>query len=168
LKAFGALLVIAAAALLGQFAAAERERRVRELGELLYGLALLETEVVYGLTLLPVALERAARGGAGAAVLFLTAARSLQEGAGASAAWQAGIRALRRRSALREDDLAPLVYLGGALGLSSAVDQKRHLELARRQVEAHLEAERGRLPQAARLARALGLCGGLVAALFLL
>lgn len=168
MKAIGALVVVAAAALLGHLAASERERRVRELGGLLYGLELLETEVVYGLTVLPVALERAARASLGAGVLFLTAARALRAGKSASAAWNEGIRALLARSALKSGDVAPLIYLGGTIGISSADDQSRHLGLARRQIEALLEAERGRLPQAARLARALGLCGGLAAALFLI
>lgn len=165
MKAIVALVVVLAAALLGHLAASERERRVRDLAGLLYGLALLETEVVYGLTVLPIALERSARGSAGAANLFFTAARALRDGMGASEAWLAGIRALERRSALRPEDLAPLMYLGGTIGLSSAEDQSRHFQLARRQIEAHLAAERERAPQSARLLRTLGLCGGVAAAL---
>jgi len=167
MKAIGAALVVAGAALLGHLAASERERRVRELDGLLYGLNLLETEVVFGLTMLPIALERAAQGGSGAGALFSTAARELRKGSGAAKAWVAGIRALERRSALKEGDMMPLLYLGGTIGLSSAQDQSRHLQLARRQIEARLEAERRRLPQVARLVRALGLCGGLAAALML-
>jgi len=163
----GALAIVLSSALLGHLAARERERKVRDLESLLVGLNLLETEIVYGLTVLPVAMERAARGAPGAAALFGTAANVLRQGRGIEEAWRAGVRALESRSALGPEDLSAVAHLAGSLGLSSASDQSRHLGLARRKVETRLAAEQGRLPEAARLARALGLCGGLAAAVLL-
>ena len=73
----------------------------------------------------------------------------------------------RRGPALLESDLAPLVHLAPVLGLSEGGDQARHLRWARSQLEVKLAGARQRLPEVARLCRALGVCGGLILALLL-
>src|SRR5690606_34668264 len=98
---------------------------------------------------------------------FLRAAERLEEGWPASRALRESFSAWAARSALLESDLAPLVHLAPVLGLSEGGDQARHLRWARSQLEVKLAGARQRLPEVARLCRALGGCGGLILALLL-
>jgi len=167
-KWVGAFILITAAALLGHLYARERERRVRHLETLIHSLELLETEVVYGLAYLVDACRRVASDQAECRSLYAVAATRMIAGAPAGAAWQSGVRALLRQSALSEEDVRPLEMIGSVLGQCSADDQKRHLRLARRQINVRLAEARERLPQVARLWRTLGLCAGVAIALLLI
>src|SRR5690606_36436474 len=139
------------ACLLGQRAAAGRERRVAELTALLNGVHLLETEVVFGRLLLAEALARAGALHPQCRLLFELGARRVAEGRSAAEAWREALEAWEKVSALTWEDLEPLVRLCGVLGLTSAEDQARHLGLAQRELSLRLDAERQRLPHIARL-----------------
>lgn len=167
MRAVGAALLVVSACLLGQRAAARRERRVGELTALLNGVHLLETEIVFGRLLLAEALARAGALNPRCRLLFERGARGVAEGRSAAEAWNEALEAWRRSSALAGEDLEPLRRLGGVLGLSSAEDQARHLKLAQRELSLRLDAERERLPQVTRLYRLLGVCGGLALVLLL-
>gem|GEM_PF-2736686 len=167
MKLLGALLVVAGAYALGHIEACRRERRVRELTASISALTLLESHVVYGQCLLADALRRVGEEHPEVKPPFLGAARRLEEGCSASRAWREAIGAWSKGAALVDGDLVPLVQLAGILGLSDAEDQARHLRWAKSQLETRLAAARERLPETARLCRALGACGGLVLALLL-
>jgi len=166
-KLLGALLVIGGAAALGHLEAVRREKRARELAAVITALELLESHVVYGQVLLADALRRVGEAQPGAGWAFLRAAERLEEGWPASRALRESFSAWAARSALLESDLAPLVHLAPVLGLSEGGDQARHLRWARSQLEVKLAGARQRLPEVARLCRALGVCGGLILALLL-
>lgn len=168
MKWIGTALLLGAAGLIGHFMALERERRVRELAALIHALERLETEVVYGLTYLVDAFSRVGEDYPECRVLFVRAAEALRRGGTARTAWAEGVRAHRLHSSLTREDLRPLEKTGMVLGLSSAHDQQRHLQLARREVEARLEEARERLPQVTRLCRTLGVFGGVATVLLLL
>lgn len=168
MKWAGCLLVIGAATLMGHVVALEGERRVRELTALLHSAERLETEMVYGLALLADAFESIARDYPECRLLYGVAAKALRQGATARAAWQEGVRVYRRVASLTPDDVRPLQKTAAILGLSSAQDQRRHLQLLRKEIEMRLIEARERLPQKTRLCRSLGLFGGLTAVLLLL
>lgn len=167
MKLLGAFIVVAASAALGHLEACKRERRVRELAASVAALTLLESHVVFGQCLLADALDRVAGAHPEVRHPFLWAARRLREGCSASRAWTEGLESWPEK-ALLPADLTPLYELAGILGLSAADDQARHFRWARSQLEARLSTARERLPESARLCRALGACGGLTLALLLL
>lgn len=164
----GAFILVTTAAALGHLVASERERRVHQLAALVHGLHQLETEIVYGLSLLSDAFERVAVSHPECAALFAEASRTLKRGAGVGVAWAAGVDAVARGTALDREDIRPLVKLGGILGLASAEDQRRHIRLAQSEVESRLSEARRKLPDISRLYRTLGVCGGLIVALLLI
>lgn len=167
MRTAGALVVLICSYLLGQRAAAGRQRRAAELEALISALHLLETEIVVGKRLLAEALT-----GAGAAhpecrLLFEKAAQEVAAGRSARRAWEEGVRSWQEVAALRQEDLEPLLRLGAVLGLSTGEDQARHLELARRELSHRLEAQRVRLGELIRLYRLLGVFGGVALVLLL-
>lgn len=168
MNAVGALMVVGGAAALGHSMALYRERRVQELNALTHAIQRLETEIVYGMVLLPDALGRVAKGGGPCADLFQRAADALNKGESAAESWMRALEGWRKRSALTPEDVVPLERLSGVLGVSGAEDQSRHLRYVRSELVFRLEQARDRLPETTRLFRALGVCGGLALALLLL
>src|SRR5690606_14043555 len=122
----------------------------------------------YGMSYLAEAFARTGRLHGRVAALFLTAGDELSKGRDSVQAWAAGLSAMRARAALDPDDYQPLCHLGGVLGRSSAADQGRRLALTKRQLELRLDDAREKVPQTARLVRALGVGGGTALALMLI
>jgi stage III sporulation protein AB len=150
LKMVGGGLIILTCGLLGLEKARGFSARIEQLRQLNAGLKLLETEIIYGATPLPLALTRVGNQLAGPVALFFQAvARALQENAaaGALAAWQRGLEELGQKGALQPGDLEILKALGPMLGNSGAGDQIKNLELTRQllgqqQLAAHEENNR--------------------------
>lgn len=169
LKVAGAALVVGAGAVAGWICAGQVAGRPRQLAELQTGLALLETEVVYGLSTLPTALQRAAGAGPLAAVVYGRAGKEVAAGTAApAAALQQAVAAARPAAALAALDWQPLLDLAHALGTSDAADQRRHLAICRERLKAaegSAEAERQRNE---RLYRYLGFLIGAAVAVVLL
>lgn len=164
-KLAGAVMVVAAGALIGQQVAAPLVRRPRELRELQAGLALLETEVAYGAAALPAALARAATAGGLAGRVFGGAARAAAAGELPATALARALAAAWEAAALTDADGEALSALAAVLGASDRHDQLRHLRLCRERLaaaEAAAEAERRR---GERLYRTTGLLAGAAAAI---
>lgn len=143
LKLAGAGLVILSCGFLGLGVSRAYFTRPEELRALDTGLKMLETEIVYAATPLPLALARIGeRLSEPVAALFTTAARVLQEtpGVPAAQAWEQGMAALRRESVLTPADLDILSSLGPGLGVSGREDQVKNLELARQHLNRQLTA----------------------------
>jgi len=163
--------VIGAGQFIGLGFAGQFRRRPEELRALQSALLLLETEITYTATPLPAALSGVAqRSLFPAREIFSFAAGRMQErkGVTASEAWNEAMVQIKERSALRETDWLILQQLGAALGASSAVEQEKHLRLAReqlRQEEELAEKERARCEPIYRYG---GLLSGLLLAVLLL
>lgn len=145
--------------------------RIAELRSFLFGLQALETEIIYGASPLPVALERAARAGGGLAGQVMEDCRSsLLSGSGITAG-EAWVDALRSGSAvgnLTGEDQSILGSLGGGLGGSDRADQAKHLEMCRQGLKARLsEAEEYR-KQYSRLYHWSGILAGAALVLVLI
>lgn len=146
-RGLGAALVLAAAGMLGAIIARAYQERPRALRALQSALAMLLTEIVYGATPMPDALDRVARRTPAPVGRFFAAAASYlraEPGAGTAQAWR---RALADPPGwcLTADDEAVLADLGNCLGRSDAADQEKHLRLALAQLQrlqAQAEAER--------------------------
>ena len=166
----GACLIAAAAAGAGLEAAARARRRVAELRALVLAVSVVRSEVAFAVSPLPGALRRAGRAAGGEVEAVLAqAARGLEHGAGGpEAVWREAVRTRRRRLSLHDDDLVPMDELALSLGRSDREDQTLHLERAAARLGALADRLEPEAERAARLMRALGLLGGLAAAILVL
>lgn len=171
LKLVGAALVLLASGAFGFIVAGIYSRRPAELRSFAAGLELLETEISYALTPLPMALANAATSLRGpAARLFAYVARRLANGPGDTAAevWQRGIARVWPRTALTAGDRDILWALGAHLGVSDREDQVKHLALARQRLSAACTEADAQAAKDGKLWRSLGILGGAAIVLVLI
>jgi stage III sporulation protein AB len=166
----GAALLAACGYGAGREAATRARRRVAEVRSLEAALRVLASEVAFALTPLAPALRRAGRvaGGEVGALLAAVAAAVDRDGADPETAWRVVLERWRARLAARPEDLEAMAELAASLGRSDREDQEGHV----RRAAVRLGTLADRLaPEAERSARvfgALGLLGGLAAAILVL
>ncbi|MDN5326855.1 MAG: stage sporulation protein [Moorella sp. (in: firmicutes)] len=134
IKLLGGVLIITTSGYLGLMVARGYRARIEQLRHLNTGLKMLETEIKYTATPLPLALIRVGNQLPGViAHFFHTVAGVLKAdaAAGALAAWERGLEELRARGALEAEDLEILRALGPMLGRSGVSDQVKNLEMTR-------------------------------------
>ncbi len=170
LKIIGSVVVMLAGGLIGTTVARSYERRPRELRELRSGLQLLETEIIYGATPLPDALDRVAqscRGNIG--YLFGYASKRLYSGEGftAAEAWESALGSLSQMTSLNSDDLAVLQRLGSFLGVSDQGDQEKHMRLIAKQMTHQIEKAENDARVNVKLWRYLGISCAVVIVMIL-
>lgn len=171
LQWLGALLIVAASSGLGWRVARNLAERPAQLAELRAALSLLESEMSYGQRPLPAVLASAAQVAGGVAGdLCLRTAALLADGEGRTAgeALRAALIQLSPRLAPTPADLRPLYDLGAVLGASGTQDQIRQLRICGERlgrVERETRLAQGRYE---RVARYLGVLGGIALVLLLL
>lgn len=151
--------------------AARYARRPGQLRDLQTGLAVLQTEVEYGATPLPEALQRAARAaGPVAGQIFAESARRLAAGGGVTAGecWEQAVEAVADTTDLGPEELSVLKALAPVLGASDRADQIRHLQLARHRLESEEARAREERQRYERMARYLGVLSGAALVLILI
>ena len=134
IRFWGGLLIIMTCGYLGLMVARRYRARVEQLRQLSSGLKMLETEIRYTATPLPLALVRVGNQSRGVvAHFFHTVAGFLKREAavGAQVAWEKGLGELKGKGALEPEDLEILGSLGPLLGRSGVEDQVKNLELTR-------------------------------------
>lgn len=160
-KVVGSVLILGATSYTGWQVGGSYARRPVELRDLQTALAILQTEVEYGATPLPQALQSAARAaGPAVAPLFAATAERLAAGGGITPgdAMRAVLAEGLPGSALKPEDLDIMRALAGVLGASGRDDQVRHLALARERLagqEARAAEMRTRYEKLARYAGVL-------------
>jgi len=167
----GALCILAGCGYLG-FQMGDRYRRRTEILRYLQnGLNLLETEISYGSTPLPLALARIAEKMRGESrIPFMHAAKLLQENKGLTAAeaWEEGVGALVAEFPLSREEVSILVLFGHGLGCSAREEQLKNIRLAQEQLRmAEKNAEEARIKNQ-RMWQYMGLCSGGVIVLLLI
>lgn len=170
IKMLGATLVIAATSWAGFEAAQRFQQRPRQLRELQSCLQMLETEINYGLTPLPKALEKVAESMEGPIGDFCCAVKSellANQGVTMRDAWHKGLDLLGKHCALTECDQNILRNLGTTLGISDRHDQIKHLKLAMSQLAAAETMAWEEKMKNERMFRALGILGGLAVVILL-
>jgi stage III sporulation protein AB len=138
IRAIGSLFIIVACGLLGNNVAYAYARRPHLLRSIQTALQFLETEIDYGATPLPDALERVARFSPPELAVFFHAVRNsllLPNGYSLSEALEWGLNGLRENSVLRNRELDLLAPLGEILGGSERRDQVKHLRLALQKIK---------------------------------
>lgn len=169
-KLVGSVLIMGATTYAGWAVAARYARRPEQIRDLQTGLAVLQTEVEYGATPLPEALERAARvSGSAVGPLFSECARQLGQGDGATAgeALERALNTAAGATYLGPEELSAMRALAGVLGASGRADQIRHLQLARHRLEAEEARARDERQRYERMARYLGVLSGAALVLIL-
>ena len=164
LKVVAALWVVLTSAAAGWLVGDGYQRRLVELGSFRAALQLLETEISYGATPLPNALEAVADHYPGpVAAVARGTAGAMRDGTGVpvSTAWQAAIQGAAAGSALATRDWRILLDLGGVLGNSDGDDQVRHLRLAGARLAAVAAEVERQAPGQRRMWQYLGALVGL-------
>ncbi len=169
LKLLGVVVVIIAFSLLGLTVAKGYGLRVRQLEDLQSAFALLETEVVYGLTPLPEAFARvSARVAQPAAGLLGQAAQGLSEAKPVQEAWNQAVACLGEMSALKREDLEILRYFGCGLGEADIREQQKKFRLLAEQLERAVAAAWADKNKNQRIWQYLGVSAGIAVALLLI
>jgi stage III sporulation protein AB len=171
MKLVGALLVVAAGALIGRLQAWKLAQRPAQIRRFVRMLSQLETEISYGYTPLPAALDRIGRSAGErdplAAMLQSVARRLGQEQLTVMEAWREEAAAYWDRLAFRNAEQEVIAGIGDTLGTTDREHQIKHLRLAAKQLESlELEAvEQQRKYE--KMWKSLGLLGGLRVAVIL-
>lgn len=164
LKLIGAGILIFSSGMAGMTVARGYAQRPRQLRFLQHALQMLETEIIYGLTPLPRALERVAqRCDRSIAPIFTKARLNLMDGSGSSVgeAWHKGLVEVYLEMALSKGDQGILEALGASLGLSDKEDQQKHLKLAVEQLKQETVKAEEAAKKNVKLWNYLGFLGGL-------
>lgn len=160
IKLIGALLVIAAGTLFGFYQAGRYAARPRELRQLSGALQRLETEIGYGHTPLPEALERTASASEPpVSELFIAAASGLsgEDGLTFRESWEAAVRGKWDLTSMGAAEQGVLLRLGSALGISDKDDQIKHLKLALVQLKSEEDTAREEQARYEKMWKSLGL-----------
>jgi len=172
LKIAGAALTIISSGLAGLTVACSYRTHARELAGWVTALAVLETEISYGLTKLGQAMRHAGQSAGGSPKRVLARAADLLEDGGYGSAGDCISKALTEETASCSflwsgkwrEDLEAVVVLGEALGASDSADQARHISLASRRLERRRQLAEEAATVNYRLWSAMGfLIGGMVA-----
>ncbi|MFC5532566.1 stage III sporulation protein SpoIIIAB [Cohnella yongneupensis] len=165
LKFIGVALILFAGTMIGFVQAARYAARPKQIRQLLHALQRLETEISYGQTPLPQALDRIA----GAvppplSYLFKDIAGSLQtetahSGVTVKEIWGRAIVARWPETAMRAPEQEALIRFGSTLGASGREDQLKHIRLAMHQLQAEEANARDDQQKYERLSRSLGALG---------
>lgn len=171
LKAIGALLILAGCGYLGFKLGDQYRQRTEILRYLQNGFNLLETEISYSSTPLPLALTRIAEKIKGdGRIPFAQAAELLKrkQGLTAAEAWEEGVRCLATKFPLSREEISILVLFGHGLGCSAREEQMKNIALAREQLRmVEKSAEEARRKNQ-RMWQYMGLCTGGVIVLVLI
>ena len=170
IKIIGACVTLGACATMGFTWAGVYEKRPRQLIYLGQGLQLLETEILYGATPLPEAMEQvAANCSPEIAGLFSCTAAELRkmEGVTAGEAWDRALAKFSVKTALAQKDLQILRRFGVSLGASDREDQAKHLKVALSQIKLAAAEAEAAAKKNATVYKYLGILGGLLLVLML-
>jgi len=170
LKLLGALLIVGASSISGILIANKYRQRPLELRNLRSMLNLLETEIVFTSTPLPLALEKIAKhADSNIAQLFAKTRDYLltENGITADEAWQRALHDFMPESYLIEEDLGILQNFGIGLGCSDRNEQLKNIQLVQELLkQQELKAETNRC-QNERLWKTMGFLTGVAIVLLI-
>jgi len=136
-KLIGAIFLIMGLGISGLVIARNYSLRPQQLRYLHHGLQMLETEMLYGLTPLPIALKRVGKRlpfPIGRFYLVVADFLVKSEGMTAGEAWEKALKDLEEVSSLLPEDLDVLLYFGQSLGGSDREEQEKNLKLVKEQL----------------------------------
>ena len=125
LKLAGALCILLSGTLFGFFQAQQLSRRPKQIRQLIQALQRMETEISYGFTQLPEALDTIARQTAEPlAGMFreMAAALTLMSGHSVKEVWQSAVSEGWKKTSMKEAEKEILLQIGFTLGLTDRED----------------------------------------------
>jgi stage III sporulation protein AB len=170
-KALGACLVIGSMGLAGIKVASFYSQRSNELRFLQDALQMLDTEILYAATPLPVALKKIGQArGNSVTKIFSQAGELIGEGQGCTVAeaWEKALQDNWNSSALIKDDYAILCAFGKLLGVSDREEQHKNIALTSMQLSQEEEKARRSQEKNTRLWQYGGFLVGISIVLLLL
>ncbi len=170
LKILGAVLVITAATISGWIQARQYANRPNQIRKLILALRRLQTEIMYGFTPLPDALQRIGeQSGDPIKSIFSGAASDMNPPLNRTAqdSLQKAIEMNWRFTAMKAAEKDVLNQLSFTLGTSDRKDQLGHIATAVRQLESEEVAAREEQNRYEKMFKSLGLlCGAFIVILF--
>lgn len=164
LDIIGGLLIITASGLLGILFSNRLSLRYYELKNLRRFMQMLETEVTYGATPLPVALMNTSKKAEGLiSSFFICISDSLTDRSFYTVwdAWTYAADAVLMGTSLLKADIELIKSFGSILGCSDRVDQKKHFELFYLQLKHQEDAAQEEIKRSAKMYRSLGFLLGI-------
>ena len=170
-KVLGGLCIIGSCTYLGLRISGVYRQRTEMFRFMQNALTMLETEISYTATPLPLALERVGnRVNKTCSSLFVTAASVLQaqKGVTAGEAWAEGIAVLSGKVSVTEEERELLQVFGQGLGCSAKEEQLKQIELTRKQLSQAEKIAEEEQQKNQRMWQYLGFCLGLTIVLVLI
>lgn len=146
---------------------ANRPKEIRQLGT---ALGLLETEICYGSTALPIALEYVAKRSQGEiGELFKQAAIYLSKYDGLSTAdcWEMAIEKVWSKTTMKKPEKEVLLHLGKVLGKSDREDQRKHIRLTVMNLQQEELTAREEQQKYEKMFKSLGILSGILAVILM-
>lgn len=165
IKLIGGLLVFVACGALGIAASNKYSQRPKEIRKLRASIQMLETEIIFGCTPLPLALSNISCKADGAiSRFFANAAEDLLAGISHNleSAWFKAVDQLLSESNIDMQDGELIKDFGKVLGGSDREDQKKHFELLYIQLRQHEEMAEDARKKNEKMYKSLGFLSGLV------
>lgn len=162
-KMFGAAIVLLAATLAGLVKARQYASRPNQIRRLILALKRLETEIMYGFTPLPEAMQRMAdQSSEPIKILFEEAARRMNPPLNwtAQQSLHQAIETGWKHTAMKASEKEVMHQLGFTLGTSDRANQLGHIATAVRQLESEEQTAREEQARYEKMCRSLGLLGG--------
>lgn len=163
-KFLGGLLIVSASGLLGILFSNQLLLRYRELLNLRRVMQMLETEVAYGATPLPVALISVSNKSEGlASSFFRNVSQDLSNRSFYTVreAWNDSAEKILMHSILLNSDIELIKSFGSILGCSDIEDQKKHFQLFYLQLRHQEDAALEEVKRSAKMYRSLGFLLGI-------
>jgi len=138
-------------------------RRPQQIRRLIQALQRLETEISYGFTHLPDALDIIARQTAEPlAGIFreMAAGLAVMSGHSVKEVWQSAVIGGWKKTSMKDAEKEILLQIGFTLGLTGREDQVKHLRLGIRQLQAEEELAREEQQRYEKMWKSLGLLAG--------
>ncbi|MCL1919060.1 MAG: stage III sporulation protein AB [Peptococcaceae bacterium] len=146
---------------LGLWRASVIRKRLRQLELFGHALSLLDTEIFWGMTPLPVAFRRLQRVGFPWGNFFLAVAEGLEGGGQIESTWREVVEQQRRLFYLTEEDWLLVNRLGECAGRTDRHEQHKQVMLIRNQVQTLEESQRQTAERQARMWSYFGFLGGI-------
>ncbi|WP_164931676.1 stage III sporulation protein SpoIIIAB [Longirhabdus pacifica] len=171
LQLFGSVFILFSSTMIGFSQAARIHARTSQLRLCIHAMQRLQTEVTYGLTPLPEALQHISKviPSPPLANMFYDISMMLsEEGTSTQECWLYGISKHWRKTAMKKAEKEILERLGSTLGLSDQDNQLKHIQLAVQQLQMEEEHARANQMRLSKMWRSLGILTGLLVTIILL
>jgi stage III sporulation protein AB len=164
IKIIGGILIVSASGLVGILLSNRLSIRHMELKNLRRFMQMLETEITYGATPLPIALMNISNKTEGLIrSFFINVSKSLIERSFYSVddAWTNAADIVLSDTSLKNADIELIKSFGSVLGCSDREDQKKHFELFYLQIKHQEDAALSEINRSAKMYRSLGFLLGI-------